>query len=75
MDKKNETSEIAHKEAEGLSEGLWCDDCEQLSPTEVEQDAGNKEVHYCKEYKAAVRHNGMHPRLPRPKYCDCYKAA
>ena len=76
---EDEFVELDQKVCEQLTEFerdvLWCDDCEQLSPTEAEQDAGNKGVHYCKEYKVVVKHNGMHPRLPRPKYCDCYKAA
>lgn len=49
----------------------YCDDCKALCPDEKTQEHGTP--HFCKVYREFIRHNGQHPRLPRPEYCKTYK--
>ena len=53
-----------------------CANCEFLSLTEEEQNrkyAVSKEIretHRCNFYNKQVKHNGRHPLLPMPSWCE-----
>ena len=50
--------------------GLCCDGCKWLWPSEAEQNEMKEYIdHACRKYGARVYHYGQHPRLPRLKYC------
>lgn len=48
--------------------GLLCDECEFLHPKEYLQKQW-KDPHICSKTQKRVKHNGQHPRLPRPEWC------
>lgn len=50
---------------------MYCDDCVNLIVKEKDQTKA-KEPHFCRVYKIEIKHNGQHPRLPRPTQCKVY---
>lgn len=51
---------------------LYCDDCKFLFPKEHEQ-INKKEPHTCEIDGRVIKHDGHHPKLPRPKDCIYYE--
>ena len=52
-----------------MPEMKYCDHCKYLDPKERDQ-SGEKEPHMCVLYGMPVFHNGQHPRIPTPDYCN-----
>jgi len=48
---------------------LYCDCCRFLNPKEFKQTK-TKEPHMCLLFNRPIFHNGEHPRLPKPEYCN-----
>ena len=75
MTKKNETSTTDKAmQYEPLLPPVFCfRNCKYLSITEREQDKvedGKKYPHICERYNKHIKHDGMHPNLPKLKECD-----
>ena len=52
---------------------LYCDNCKWLTPHEADQTS-KKEPHLCIKNDIQIKHNGHHPKLPRPIGCNQYEA-
>lgn len=46
----------------------FCDYCDFLDPKEWEQ-SDNSEPHICKKYRVTLKHEGCHPKIPKPEIC------